>query len=129
MSANDKQVGGSHYKTGGVQHWDIAAKLYGEAHFKCTATKYISRWRAKNGVQDLEKAKHYLEKLIEISPVADLEDRLSASAAGAIGALGLVPVDEQLVLRIFEAYQPIDVMDCIASIDALIAGQAGQNPA
>jgi hypothetical protein len=28
--------------------------------------KYISRWRQKNGIADLEKAKHYLELLIEL---------------------------------------------------------------
>ncbi|MGL6008048.1 MAG: DUF3310 domain-containing protein [Culicoidibacterales bacterium] len=28
--------------------------------------KYLSRWRDKNGVEDLKKAMHYIEKLIEI---------------------------------------------------------------
>jgi len=28
--------------------------------------KYISRWRKKNGIADLEKAKHYIELLIEL---------------------------------------------------------------
>ena len=28
--------------------------------------KYISRWRNKNGIADLEKAKHYIELLIEL---------------------------------------------------------------
>ncbi len=66
MSANDKQVGGTHYQTGGMQHWDLMARLYGDAHFKCAATKYICRWTKKGGVQDLEKALHYLEKLKEL---------------------------------------------------------------
>ena len=67
MSANDKQVGGTHYQTGSEQHWDLMAELYGDAHFKCAATKYISRWNKKGGIQDLEKALHYLEKLMELS--------------------------------------------------------------
>jgi hypothetical protein len=28
--------------------------------------KYVTRWREKNGVQDLEKARHYLDLLIEL---------------------------------------------------------------
>jgi hypothetical protein len=28
--------------------------------------KYVSRWRKKNGIADLEKAKHYIELLIEL---------------------------------------------------------------
>lgn len=28
--------------------------------------KYIARYRDKNGVEDLKKARHYLDKLIEI---------------------------------------------------------------
>jgi hypothetical protein len=29
--------------------------------------KYVSRWKQKGGVDDLRKAMHYLEKLIEVS--------------------------------------------------------------
>jgi hypothetical protein len=28
--------------------------------------KYVSRWRAKNGVEDLKKARHFLDLLIEM---------------------------------------------------------------
>jgi hypothetical protein len=28
--------------------------------------KYVSRWRKKNGIADLEKAKHYIDLLIEL---------------------------------------------------------------
>jgi hypothetical protein len=30
------------------------------------AMKYLCRWREKNGIEDLEKAKHYIELLIEL---------------------------------------------------------------
>ena len=60
--ANDRQVGGDHYKVGELQHWD----LLGPEYLMGCATKYISRWRRKNGVQDLEKALHYAEKLLEV---------------------------------------------------------------
>ena len=65
MSANEIQVAGSHYKTKAVQPWDyIAANELG--YFEGNIVKYVSRWRDKGGVDDLRKAKHYLEKLIEL---------------------------------------------------------------
>lgn len=65
MSANDKQVGGSHYKKGGEEHWDRAWRLRYDP-FQYIITKWIERWREKGGIQDLEKAQHALEKYIEI---------------------------------------------------------------
>jgi hypothetical protein len=63
MSANDKQVGGAHYKSP-IQHWDyvIANDL---DYFQAQITKYVTRWKKKHGVQDLLKAQHFLEKYIE----------------------------------------------------------------
>lgn len=66
MAANDRQVGGNHYrKNEGEQHWDRMLRLYGPAYHIGCITKYVERYRDKNGVQDLEKAAHFLEKLIE----------------------------------------------------------------
>lgn len=66
MSANDKQVGGTHYKHGGEEHWDRVHRL-GLNYWQAAATKYIERCYLKgNPIQDLQKAVHYLEKLIEI---------------------------------------------------------------
>lgn len=65
MNANEIQVAGSHYKTKAIQPWDyIAANELG--YFDGNIVKYVSRWRDKGGVEDLRKAKHYLEKLIEL---------------------------------------------------------------
>lgn len=66
MSANDRQVAGDHYQTDGEQHWDRQWKLHGRGYFVGCITKYVERYHKKNGVQDLEKAKHFLEKLIEL---------------------------------------------------------------
>lgn len=64
MPANDRQEGGSHYNKP-IQPWDyIAANDIG--FFEGNAIKYLSRWRDKGGVEDLRKATHYIEKLIEI---------------------------------------------------------------
>ena len=64
MKASEKQVGGSHYKADGIQHWDYCIEV-NVPNLEYAATKYISRWRKKNGIQDLQKALHYIEKRIE----------------------------------------------------------------
>jgi hypothetical protein len=66
MSANDRQIGGDHYKKGGEEHWDRQWRLYGRGYFVGCITKYVERYHEKNGLQDLEKAKHFLDKLIEL---------------------------------------------------------------
>lgn len=67
MSANDRQVGGEHYRTtDGEQHWDRQWRLYGRGYFVGCITKYVERYPDKNGLQDLKKAAHFLEKLIEL---------------------------------------------------------------
>lgn len=61
---NTHQVGGEHYGGGAVQHWDYAV-ANGLGYLEGQITKYLSRWRRKGGVQDLEKALHYADKLAE----------------------------------------------------------------
>jgi hypothetical protein len=66
MSANDVQVGGSHYKDNAIQPWDyIVANNLG--YLEGNVVKYITRWRQKGGVDDLRKVVHYAEKLIEVA--------------------------------------------------------------
>lgn len=65
MNANEIQVAGSHYKTKAIQPWDYIA-VNNLGYFEGNIVKYVSRWRDKGGVEDLRKAKHYLEKLIEL---------------------------------------------------------------
>lgn len=63
--ANARQVSGNHYKTKAIQPWDyIASNNLG--YFEGNVVKYVSRWKDKGGVADLEKARHYLDKLIEL---------------------------------------------------------------
>lgn len=66
MSANDKQVAGFHYKpnNGGVQHWDYCVGV-NVPYLEAAASKYLTRWRKKNGLQDVQKALHYMEKRLE----------------------------------------------------------------
>ena len=64
-SAKDRQVGGDHYRSLAIQPVEFIQRNsfnYCEA----AAIKYICRHRAKNGRQDIEKAIHYLELLLEL---------------------------------------------------------------
>lgn len=64
-SALDRQIGGTHYKKYKIQPIEyIHANRIGFA--EGNAIKYITRWRDKGGVADLQKAIHVLEVLIEL---------------------------------------------------------------
>ena len=64
IRANEQQVGGAHYAVKAIQPWDfIIANNIG--YLEGNIIKYISRWKDKGGVEDLKKAQHYLQKLIE----------------------------------------------------------------
>lgn len=66
MSANSIQVAGDHYRKKAIQPWDyIAANDIG--YFEGNAIKYLSRWKEKGGIDDLRKARHYIDKLIELN--------------------------------------------------------------
>lgn len=62
--ANARQHGGDHYKKMAYEHWDFVCDTNQPYLIGC-ATKYASRWRSKNGHQDLEKMIHYLDKADE----------------------------------------------------------------
>jgi len=69
MKANQRQVAGTHYQ-GKVQHWDLVA-MYGLDYFIGNATKYLFRFGRKgeslqDHMNDLNKAKHYIDKRIEM---------------------------------------------------------------
>lgn len=65
MSALDTQVGGSHYKDLKIQPVEYIT-ANGIPYMEGNVIKYVTRWRDKGGLRDLEKAKHYLEMLIEM---------------------------------------------------------------
>lgn len=64
-AADSVQVGGSHYTSLAIQPWEIIERNQ-MGFFDGNVLKYLMRFRAKNGVHDLEKARHYLDKLIEL---------------------------------------------------------------
>lgn len=60
---NDTQIGGEHYKKYPIQPWDYIMKNNIPWAEGCII-EWVTRWRDKGGVQDLEKAKHMIEKII-----------------------------------------------------------------
>ena len=72
MSANDTQVGGDHYKSKAVQPWAAMEAWMSPEEFRgylrgCVI-KYVARCYDKGGAEDLQKAAHYLAKLLEVLP-------------------------------------------------------------
>ncbi|CAB4146400.1 SaV-like [uncultured Caudovirales phage] len=63
--ANAVQVGGTHYKDKTLQPWD-AIIAWDMGFLDGNALKYLVRFRDKGGVEDLKKARHYIDKLIEV---------------------------------------------------------------
>lgn len=65
MKATDHQEGGDHYRSLSIQPIQyIHANQLGFC--EGNVVKYITRWRAKNGIEDLKKARHYIDLLIEL---------------------------------------------------------------
>jgi len=58
------QIGGDHYKGQAIQ--PIQYILANELDFcEGNVVKYITRWKQKGGIKDLEKIKHYVVFLID----------------------------------------------------------------
>jgi hypothetical protein len=70
MAANETQIAGNHYKQHTHETWDVILD-WGLGYLDGNAVKYLSRWRHKGGVQDLKKARHYIDKLIEVEEFND----------------------------------------------------------
>lgn len=64
-TANETQVGGTHYRTS-FQHWDLVHEL-DLGYFEGQITKYLTRHRFKKGKEDAEKALHFTKKLHELA--------------------------------------------------------------
>lgn len=65
MSAFDEQVGGDWYIQMTIQPVEFVMKN-GLGFIEGNVIKYVCRWKVKGGVQDLKKARHFLDLLIEL---------------------------------------------------------------
>jgi hypothetical protein len=101
MGANDlnkEQVGGDHYKTRGavslheineyakklgidsIQHWDLAV-LFGWDPYQYQITKYVMRWKDKDGAKDLKKGLHFHQKYVAIAEADALPSKWAIAEA------------------------------------------------
>ena len=66
----DTQIGGNHYKSKGIQpvEYCMANNI---GFMEGSVIKYVTRWKDKGGVQDLMKARHFLDMLIDAQPDND----------------------------------------------------------
>ncbi len=68
-SANEKQVGGTHYKDMPLQPWDVMEAVLTPEEFRGFLKGNIIKYALRQGKKDSDdagKAKHYLEKLKEM---------------------------------------------------------------
>lgn len=130
MSANDTQVAGTHYRTS-YQHWDLAADLQ-LGYFEGQISKYITRHRTKKGKEDLEKALHFAQKLLEMAktngrrpmrlfPTApQLEDYVKANCLN---------LREHVILKTVLAWSVVhDLENAVDFIQKLIVSEYGEGP-
>lgn len=120
-TANDMQVGGSHYRSSN-QHWDFIED-HGFGYLEAAATKYLVRYDKKNGLQDLEKARHYTVKLHELALTGKRKQR---------GFANLIELENFFLANncntrqrncmdaIFRWQKPVDLQFAVQHIDALI---------
>lgn len=59
-----RQVGGKHYARYNIQPIDFIIDNNLD-WCEANVVKYITRWRDKNGLEDLRKAMHYIQLLID----------------------------------------------------------------
>lgn len=64
-SALTVQVDGNHYKKCAIQPVQYV-HANGLGFIEGSVIKYVTRWRNKNGIRDLEKARHFIDLLIEL---------------------------------------------------------------
>jgi len=74
MSALKEQVGGNHYKSFKIQPIEFIT-INDLGYIVGNVIKYVCRYKLKNGVEDLRKARHYIDLLIESEVNIDSESR------------------------------------------------------
>lgn len=64
MKASDIQIGGDHYASLKIQPTEFI-HANGVPFIEGNVIKYVMRHRQKNGIEDLKKARHYIDLLIQ----------------------------------------------------------------
>lgn len=64
MKASETQVGGGHYAKYKIQPTEFI-HANGVPFIEGNVIKYVMRHKEKNGIEDLKKARHYIDLLIQ----------------------------------------------------------------
>jgi hypothetical protein len=120
--ANLRQVGGSHYAKP-IQHWDfVGGHDYG--YLIGQTSKYLFRWRDKNGLEDLQKAQHFLEKTLEMEGQHEDEGFVAPSIGEFLDANN-IPEAERVVFILLHAFHetrnPAYLGEALGRMRALVA--------
>lgn len=112
--ASATQVGGNHYKDMVIQPAEFIHKN-GIGYMEGCAIKYLSRWKKKNGRQDLLKARHYIDLLLEMTPDPESSGVEQASDSGNPES-GIVDAAADVIKSVVEAAyasHPSDTTRCV----------------
>ncbi len=127
VNPNTMQVGGTHYQAE-YQVWDFTEK-HGLGHLEACIIKYICRWRSKgNGPADLEKAIHYVDKLIDLHKTKGRVPKGCASVFDLQYFSNMQELDqtEEFAVTMISRWScATDLFSCRGSIQRLIEGAAG----
>jgi len=121
--ANEYQVGGDHYAKAEVQHWDVVSRN-NVGYLEGAATKYLSRWRDKNGLEDLHKAKHFTVKLAEL--YVDKQRALGGKVKTEevlqfVTSYKLNKMESAACMYLLQWSTVTDLYDAMAAIDSVIS--------
>lgn len=123
MKANEKQIGGRHYKTS-YEHWDLAIVIP-MTYLEGCATKYIARSRKKGGVEDLKKAMHYIEKIMETTNYETSRRLTRPAIHNEVNKFALVNhlslAEEELVVSLCLYESALDLQHAQYLLEELIA--------
>jgi len=134
--ANSIQHGGKHYGGHDWQHWDFVADAR-LGYFEGCATKYLLRWREKNGAEDLAKSIHFIQKLIELVKGGKVYSNLDRGADVLRNSELLyklkevynVPDAEHLAIRLLTIWHDADdLAHALAIVSRLRAGAIAAEP-
>jgi hypothetical protein len=126
-----QQHGGDHYQAE-YQHWDFVIDTQ-MGYLPGCATKYVSRWWKKNGLDDLIKARTYIEKMIKnvagILPGEETPDTVAAFNRFVVSN-NLPGIESAFVYRVMTWQTPYHLHCAMDSLDMLITiAKGGAAPA
>ena len=113
---SDNQIGGKHYGNMAIEPVEFAMKN-GLDFCQASIIKYVCRFREKNGIEDLKKAKHYIDILIN-SEYSDTKDKDTLFEPIVISKEGEF---SPFVVRQGDRYAELAFEEMLAVVIALVA--------